>query len=107
MKFALLNRLQRLENVRAVEREQRLEIQLGSRKKLPPDSVGERHIATVSRLPDGSYQWEERSGAPPANAADGDLPRIIRVIFVGAKDGSAILGDQTETPRASPIRGVW
>jgi hypothetical protein len=77
----------RVENVQAARRTPRIELQIGYLKKLPSEYVGERHIVTVAQLPNGHYQWEERPGAPPANEADGELPSIIRVIFVGAKDG--------------------
>ena len=59
---SLLTRLKRLERVRAAERQPPIELQIGYLKKLPPEYTGERHVATVGRLSDGKYQWEERPG---------------------------------------------
>jgi hypothetical protein len=87
MKSALLTRLKRLEEDRAVERQHRLEVQFGYLKELPPEYAGERHLVTVGRLPDGNYQWEERPGARGAEEDEGDGRRILRVVFVTANDG--------------------
>ena len=65
MKVALVQRLQRLEEVRAAEPGP-LELRFGYLKKLPLDYTEERQIGTQSRLPDGKYQWE-RPGPAPAN----------------------------------------
>lgn len=86
---SLLTRLKRLERVRAAERQPPIELQIGYLKKLPPEYAGERHVATVDRLSDGKYQWEERPGPAPANEDAGDARRIIRVVLVEAKDGRA------------------
>jgi hypothetical protein len=53
MRSALLTRLRRLEEVRAVECQHRLPVQFGYLKELPPEYAGERHLITVRRLPDG------------------------------------------------------
>ena len=82
---ALLTRIKRLETVHAVERQPRVEVQMGYLKKLPADYAGERHEVTAGRLPDGKYLWEERPGPPPVSEESNR--RIIRVIFVRAKDG--------------------
>ena len=75
--FALLKRLQRLEEVRATEHRP-LELQFGYLEKLPPDYTGERHVVTRGRLPDGNYQWEERPGPRPSNEDEGCSKTIIR-----------------------------
>jgi hypothetical protein len=85
MKTALLTRLKRLEEVRAVESLPSVEFQIGYLKKLPPEYAGERHVVTVGRAADGKYRWEERPGAPPASE-DGPTS-IIRIFLVRAKDG--------------------
>ena len=85
MKTALLKRVKRLEEVRAVESQPPFEWQIGYVRKLPPEYGGERHVVTVGRAADGKYRWEERRGAPPASE-DGPTS-IIRVFLVGAKDG--------------------
>jgi hypothetical protein len=82
---ALLTRIKRLETVRAIEHQPPVELQIGYLKKLPADYLGERHEVTAGRLPDGKYLWEERPGPPPVSEENNR--RIIRVIFVGAKDG--------------------
>jgi hypothetical protein len=71
--------------VHAIERRPPVELQIGYLKKLPADYTGERHEVTAGRLPDGKYLWEERLGPPPVSEESNR--RIIRVIFVGAKDG--------------------
>jgi hypothetical protein len=85
MKTALLKRLKRLEEVRAVGDSPPVELQLGYVKKLPQEYTGERHVLTAGRAADGTYRWEERRGVPPASEDSGT--HIIRVILVGAKDG--------------------
>jgi hypothetical protein len=85
MRTALLKRLKRLEEVRAVGSQPPLEFQIGYIKKLPEENTGERHVSTVGRAADGTYRWEERRGAPPANE-DGPTS-IIRLFLVRAKDG--------------------
>ena len=84
MKTALLKRLERLEEVRAVGSQPPVEIQLGYLKKLPPEYTGERHVVTVGRDTNGVYRWEERRGAP---ANEDCLKSIIRLFLVRAKDG--------------------
>ena len=53
MKTALLRRLKRLEEVRAVETQASVEFQMGYVKKLPEEYNGERHMVTVGRAADG------------------------------------------------------
>jgi hypothetical protein len=85
MKSAILRRLKRLEEVRAIESLPPVELQIGYVKKLPADYTGERHVVTVGRDADGTYRWEERRGAPPASE---DGPKsIFRIFLVRAKDG--------------------
>ena len=86
---SLLTRLKRLEHVRAAQCWPQIELQIGYLKRLPPEYVGERHVATVGQLPDGEYQWEERPGPAPAIEDDGDARTIIRINLVAAKDGRA------------------
>ena len=86
--FALLKRLQRLEEVRATEHRP-LELQFGYLEKLPPDYTGERHVVTLGRLPDGKYQWEERPGLAPANEDEDCSRTIIRINLVEAKHHGA------------------
>jgi hypothetical protein len=64
---SLLTRLERLEQVRSVEqRDGPMIVEFGYVvKHLPPDYSGPRHLVTVSKLPDGRHQWEERPGAQP------------------------------------------
>jgi hypothetical protein len=82
---ALLTRIKRLETVHAIEQLPPVEFQIGYLKKLPGDYAGERHEVTAGRLPDGKYLWEERPGPPPVSEESNR--RIIKVIFVRAKDG--------------------
>ena len=82
---ALLTRIKRLETVHAIELQPRVEFQMGYLKKLPADYAGERHEVEVGRLQDGKYLWEERPSPPPVSEASNR--RIIKVIFVRAKDG--------------------
>jgi hypothetical protein len=85
MKTAILKRLKRLEEVRAVESQPPVEFQIGYVNRLPDEYTGERHVVTVGRAADGTYRWEERRGASPANE---DGPEsIIRLFLVRAKDG--------------------
>jgi hypothetical protein len=51
-------RLKRLETRQLHDSRPGVTVQLGHLKSLPPDYVGERHIVTVNRLPDGKYEWE-------------------------------------------------
>jgi hypothetical protein len=50
------------------ERQHSVEVQMGHTQRLPASYVGERHVVTVSRLPNGHYEWEERPGPEPAEA---------------------------------------
>jgi hypothetical protein len=85
---SLLTRLKRLENVRAAERRPQVELQIGHYvKQLPPAYTGERHVVTVGRLADGTYHWEERPGAAPANEDDSDARTILRIIPVAVPSG--------------------
>jgi hypothetical protein len=84
MKTALLKRLKRLEEVRAVGNQPPLEFQIGYVKKLPQEYTGERHVVTVGRAADGTHRWEERRDEP----RNEDCPKsIIRLFLVRAKDG--------------------
>ena len=85
MKTALLKRLNRLEQVRAVGSQPPIEFQIGYVKKLPANYTGERHVVTVGRAADGTYRWEERRGAASAN--EDCLKSMIRLFLVRAKDG--------------------
>ena len=80
----MLKRLKHLAQVRAVGRQPPIELQIGYIKKLPAEYNGKRHVLTVGRGADSTYQREERRGAP----ASADGPRsIIRLFLVRAKDG--------------------
>jgi hypothetical protein len=85
MRTALLKRLKRLEEVRVVETQPRVEFQIGYVKRLPHEYTGECHVVTVGRADDGTYRWEERCGAPSASE-DGPTS-IIRIFLVRARDG--------------------
>jgi hypothetical protein len=85
MKTALVKRLKRLEEVRAVESQPPVEFQIGYVKRLADEYTGERHVVTLGRAADGTYLWEERRGASPAN--EDSLKSIIRLFLVRAKDG--------------------
>jgi hypothetical protein len=84
MKAALLKRLQRLEQVRAVECRPP-EFQIGYLEQLPAEYAGERHFVTVSRDPDGTYRWEERRGPAPRDEGQSNLPPF-RVVLASAED---------------------
>ena len=56
-----------------------VEIQMGYVQELPPDYAGERHLVTVSRLPNGYYEWEERPGPAPVDVNEDGGHTIIRV----------------------------
>jgi hypothetical protein len=85
MRTALLKRLKRLEEVRAVESQPPVEFQIGYVRRLPHEYTGERHVVTVGRAADGKYRWEERRGTPPAS--DDSPKSIFRIFLVRAKDG--------------------
>jgi hypothetical protein len=85
MKTAILKRLKRLEEVRAIVAGPPVALQIGYLRGLPAEYTGERHVVTVGRDADGKYRWEERRGAPPASE-DGPAS-IIRILLVRAKDG--------------------
>ena len=61
MQAALLKQLQRLEEMRGVACRP-AEFQIGYIKELRSDYIGERHIVTLGRDPDGNHRWEERPG---------------------------------------------
>jgi hypothetical protein len=84
MRTALLKRLKRLEEVRAVGSQPRVEFQIGYVKRLPDEYTGERHVVTVGRAADGKYRWEERRGPP---ASEEGPTSIIRIFLVRAEDG--------------------
>ena len=56
MKTALLKRLERLEQVRAVGCPPPVEFQMGHLKGLPAEYTGERHVVTVGHAADGKYR---------------------------------------------------
>ena len=85
MKTALLKRLKRLEDVRAVGSQAPVEFQIGYVKRLPPDYAGERRAVIVGSASNGTYRWDERRGAPPAS--EDSIKSIIRLFLVRAKDG--------------------
>ena len=90
MKAALLKRVQRLEEVRVVA-SQPPEFQVGYLKKLPAEYAGERHIVTVGRDPDGTYQWEERRGPEPRDGSHGNPPPF-RVVLASPEDEPSATG---------------
>ena len=54
---------------------------MGYLKPLPREYIGEKHVVTLDRHPDGKYEWEERPGpGPPAVGEEGE--RLIRICFV-------------------------
>ena len=74
MKTALLKRLKRLEEVRAVGSQASLEFQIGYVKKLPPEYTGERHVSLggptgASRANEDGHTW------------------ILRLFLARAKEG--------------------
>ena len=69
MKTALLKRLKRLEEVRAVGSQPLVELQVGYIKRLPHEYTYERHVVTVSALLKLGF-WEIR----PA----GDLNGMVK-----------------------------
>ena len=56
---ALISRLKRLETVRAAEeRDRPLKVEFAYLKQLPREYSGPRHIVSVSKRPDGRYNYE-------------------------------------------------
>jgi hypothetical protein len=85
----LERRLKKLEDAAAEAAQSErngVEWQMGYCQELPADYVGEKHVALVTRLPNGYYEWEERPGPGPVDN-DGDAATLIRVIFVKGRDG--------------------
>ena len=85
MKAGLLKRLKRLEEVRPDDNLALVELQIGYLKNLPAEYTGERHIVTVGRDADGTYQWEERRGPAPRDEGQGNLPPF-RVVLASPED---------------------
>ena len=71
MKATILTRLKRLEEVQAIENLLQVEFQIGYLKSLPVEYAGERHIVTVGRDADGTYEWEECRGPAPHDEGQG------------------------------------
>ena len=84
MKTRLLSRLKRLERTRAAGMKCTYKNQVGNLQKLAPDYTGERHLVTISRYPDGRYEWEERPGPAPADLISDDEEGVIRICYVQA-----------------------
>jgi hypothetical protein len=99
---SLLTRLKRLEDVRAGEQRHRpLQLEFGYLKKLPPEYTGPRHTATVGRLANGYFKWEERPGLPPPGQDDLGDGNTIRINFVQSKHGRPLAienFDELESP---------
>jgi len=83
MRAALRSRLERLEVVAEPKKPQL--IRSGYLKTLPPDYVGERHVAIVKREPggaSGNSEWcefEERPGPAPPDPQEKDCTTIYIV----------------------------
>jgi hypothetical protein len=107
MTNTIQRRLEKVEaTLEASETKGGIEWQMGYYQKLPPDYVGERHTVTVSRLPDGKYEWEERPGPAPTDGKD-DSKILIRITFVKGRDGVEVrykLGDAWHVPEAARIQ---
>ena len=84
MKAAILARLKRLEEVRGIPCRPP-EFQVGYLKELPPQYAGERHIVTVGRDANGTYQWEERRGPASRDEGQSNLPPF-RVVLASPED---------------------
>ena len=89
MKAAILSRLKRLEEARALPCPLP-EFQIGYLEKLAPDYAGDRHIVTVGRDPHGLYHWKERRGPEP-DEGQGNLPPF-RVVLAPPDDVPPALG---------------
>jgi hypothetical protein len=88
---SLLSRLNRLEKIQAIEQGYRpLKLEVGYLKELPPEYTGPRHAATVGRLPNGHFLWDERPGSAPPGHDDANDAHVMRIILVGAKDGRPV-----------------
>jgi hypothetical protein len=88
MRFALLSRLKRRENVRAVEQSYRpFKIEFASLKLLPREYSGPRHRVKVGQRPDGD-EYEERSGEPPPDHVEDQDPNVMRLYLVSAHDAA-------------------
>jgi len=89
---SLLARLKRFESVRAVEESNRpLKIEFAHLKLLPREYTGSRHIVSVSKRPDGRYEYEERPGPPPPDQSRGNDQNVMTIYFVRAQEiGSEI-----------------
>jgi len=85
VKAAILTRLKRLEEVQATENLPLVEFQIGYLKSLPAEYRGERHIVTVGRDADGTYEWEEHPGPAPRDEGQGILPPF-RVVLASPED---------------------
>jgi hypothetical protein len=86
MKSALVTRLKRLENAGATDREFRVEVQRGYLNKLPREYIGERHIVSIGRLPDGNHQFEERPGPEPRGLDDSNVLRVRTFLMRPARE---------------------
>jgi hypothetical protein len=85
MRTALLSRVRRLEEVRAVEDSNHtLRFEFAYLKLLPRDYRGPRHIVTVGRRLDGGEQCEERPGEPPSPHLERQDPNVMKIYFVSA-----------------------
>ena len=85
MRSALVTRLKRLEEVRAVEDSTHLlRFEFAYLKLLPRGYNGPRHIVTVERRPDGGEQCEERPGEPPSHQVERHDPNVMKIYFVSA-----------------------
>jgi hypothetical protein len=91
MKAALLKRLKRLEQVQATEDLPSVEFQTGYAKRLPADYIGDRHLVTVGRDPDGLYHWEEQPGPEP-DEGKRNFPPPFRVVLTSPEDKLAAPG---------------
>jgi hypothetical protein len=85
MKAAILTRLKHLEEVQAGENLALVEFQIGYLKSLPAEYAGERHVVTVGRQADGTYEWEECRGPSPRDEGQ-SIPPPFRVILAYPED---------------------
>jgi hypothetical protein len=87
LRSALLTRLKHLEAVRAVEDSNcPLKVEFAYLNLLPREYSGPRHIVSVSKRPDGRYEYEERPGPPAAQSRRGPGPNVMTIYSVRAPE---------------------
>jgi hypothetical protein len=101
--------------IEASEARHNVVVQFGHTQRLPASYVGERHIVTVSRLPNGHYEWEERPGPGPAEAESSSGASLaFRINFVGSpaaepelqEPAASVAESKAEVPPANALARI-